>query len=262
MLMEVKKYIKLMFISFKYNLAKEMTNRGNFIMQVVFMILNNSTFIIQWVIIFSLKSTIGEYHLNDMLILWALAAGTFGISHLFFENVYYIPKLIMDGKLDVYLTQPKDVLFNVSVSRIRASAIGDLLYAIILVLVIRPKIIILFTILSIMGGLILTAFGIIIGSLTFWIKRGDTLADNLNNIILSIGTYPDGIFKGIINWLLYTIIPVGFMIYIPLNILLSFNFILLMAVILFAIFIIWLAFFIFNKGLRRYSSSNLMSARI
>lgn len=262
MLTEVKKHLKLMFISLKYNMTKEMTNRVSFIMQVIFMMLNNSTFIIQWLVLFTLKSNIGGYSLNTVLILWALASVTYGISHVFFENVYYIPQLIMNGKLDVYLTQPKDVLFNLSISKTKASGLGDILYGYIVLLIIKPEGILLFTIFAVTGGIILTAFSTIAGSLTFWIKRGDTLADNLNNIAVSVATYPDGIFKGFTKLLLYTIIPIGFMIYIPVNIITGFNIMSLIVTMLFTIFITLLAFIIFNVGLKRYSSSNLMSARI
>ena len=80
--------------------------------------------------------------------------------------------------------------------------------------------------------------------------------------MLNISTYPDGIFKGIVRLLLYTLIPVGFVVYMPLHIILHFNLWNILMTTGFTAFIIFLAFIIFYKGLRRYSSSSLMSARI
>jgi len=262
MLMEAKKNIKLMFISFKYNLAKEMTNRGSFIMQIVFMILNNSTFIIQWLILFSLKDSIGGYSFKDIMILWALTASSYGLSHIFFQNVYEIPKLIANGKLDVYLTQPKNVLFNIAISKTSPSAIGDIIFGYLILLIMSPGNIILFTVFTITGAIIFSAFSVIVGSLTFWLKRGDIVADRLNSLMTLPSTYPEGIFNGVVRILLYILIPVGFMVFLPIRILGGFNILFFIAVILFTILITFLAFYIFHKGLKRYTSSNLMSARV
>ena len=61
MLTAAKNQIKVMFLSIKYNLMREMTNRVTFITNVLFMIINNATFIVQWIILFSLKDNFGGY---------------------------------------------------------------------------------------------------------------------------------------------------------------------------------------------------------
>lgn len=53
----------------------------------------------------------------------------------------------------------------------------------------------------------------------------------------------------------------GAIYYIPVDIIINFNLKNLIIVLLFTVFIATLALFIFNKGLKRYSSSNLMGAR-
>ena len=54
MLMEVKKELKLMFLSVKYSLMREMLNKTSFLTNILFMILNNASFIIQWVVLYSI----------------------------------------------------------------------------------------------------------------------------------------------------------------------------------------------------------------
>ena len=51
MLMEVKNQIKVNILSTKYALEREMLNKFTFISNIVFMVLNNSSFIIQWIIL-------------------------------------------------------------------------------------------------------------------------------------------------------------------------------------------------------------------
>jgi ABC-2 type transport system permease protein len=263
MLMAAKNQCKVILLSVKYNIMREMTNRVAFLTNVAFMILNNATFIIQWLLLFHLKKDIGGYSLHDVMILWGLAAGTFGLSHILFQRAYLLPDLIINGKLDAFLVQPKNVLLSIISSSTSSSAIGDLIYGYVIVIIFRlsfPKIL-LFTFLIITGGIILTAFAVIAGSICFWIVRGDMIAENLCNILINFSTYPDGIFKGVIRIILYTIIPIGFAAYIPLHLILQFNLLYFLAVIGFTMLITTIAFFIFYRGLKRYSSSSLMTAR-
>lgn len=84
----------------------------------------------------------------------------------------------------------------------------------------------------------------------------------LNSASIHFDTYPGTIFDGGIKILLYTILPVGIANYMPFEIMLRFDFIKFIIVIIFTVCISIFAFIVFNKGLKRYSSSNLMSAKI
>lgn len=264
MLTEVKKELKFILLSIKYNLAREMTNKITFLTNVIFMILNNAAFLIEWIVFFSIKDNIGGYVLKDVILLWALASGTYAICYIFFGAVQELPNLIMNGKIDSFLVQPKNVLISILTSKTKVSAIGDLLYAYILLFIygISIKNFLLFTLFIITGGLIVTAIAVIFGSLAFHITKADTITGNIMGTILNFGTYPDSIFKGGIRILFYTIIPISFSIYLPLHILKNFNIFSFMIIISYTLLIVLLGFYIFYKGLRKYSSGNLMSARV
>ena len=128
MLMEVKNQIKVMVLSVKYNIMKQMTNKVTFITNIVFMILNNASFIVQWIILFNLKNEIGGYTIREVVLLWGIAASTYGIAHIVFCKAFDIPELIINGKLDTFLVQPKNVFLGVLTSDTKISAIGDLIY--------------------------------------------------------------------------------------------------------------------------------------
>ena len=99
MLTAAKNQVKIMLLQVKYNLMREMTNSVTFVMNVVFMILNNATFIVQWIILFSLKDNFGGYGLSDVLLLWALATTSYGMAHRITSyNVCYT-KLLRPKKL-------------------------------------------------------------------------------------------------------------------------------------------------------------------
>ena len=264
MLMEVKNQIKVMLLSVKYNIMRQMTNKVTFITNVVFMILNNASFIVQWIILFSLRENIGGYTLKEVVLLWGLAASVFGIAHIFFHKAFEISDLIINGKLDTFIVQPKNVFLSVMTSDTSISAIGDLIYGYICLFIygVTIKNFILFTLFSITGAILLTSFVSILGSLSFWIVKSDIISDSLSNVMINFATYPGTIFKDFIKIILYTVIPVGFTNYMPVEVILNFNIYKFMAIIIFTILIGILAFTVFNKGLKRYSSSNLMSSRI
>lgn len=264
MLMEVKNQLKVMFLSIKYNIMRQMVNKVTFITNIVFMILNNSCFIVQWVILFSLKDEIGGYTIKQVLLLWGMAAGTFGFAHIVFHKAFEISDLIINGKLDTFLVQPKNVFLSVITSDSEISSIGDLIYGYICLIIygITIQNFILFTMFVILGGIILTAFTSILGSLSFWIVKGDILADSLSSVMINLATYPGTIFKDFVKLILYTVIPVGIANYLPVEMIISFSLSKFLIVLGVAIGISILAFTIFYKGLRRYSSSNLMTSRI
>ena len=264
MLMEVKNQIKVIFLSIKYNIMRQMENKVTFITNILFMILNNASFILQWVILFSLKEEIGGYTIKEVVLLWGIASGIFGVAHIVFSKAFEISDLIINGKLDTFLVQPKNVFLSVITSETRISAIGDLIYGYICLFIYGISInnFLLYTLFLITGGIIVSAFASILGSLSFWIVRGDIISDSLTNMMLNFATYPGTIFKDGVRILFYTVIPLGISNYIPVDTIIKFNIGNLAIVIIFTIFITIMAFTIFYKGLKRYSSSNLMSSRI
>lgn len=264
MLMAVKNQIKVSLLTIKYSLMREMLNKATFLSNIVFMILNNATFLIQWVILFSIKENIGDYSIKHVILLWGIAASTYGFSRFFFHRAFSLSDIINQGKLDAYLVQPKNVLISAITSDVSTSALGDMIYGYIMLCIygITLQNFILFTLFMICGGLILTSLTIIFSSLSFWFNKSDALAETIDNITTNFATYPEGIFKGAVRIVLLTIIPVEIVNYIPIRILTSFDFKLMLIVIGATLIYNAFAFIIFYRGLRKYSSTNLMIAKM
>ena len=264
MLTEVRKHFKLIFMCFKYNLIKSMDNKAAFIGQVFGMILNDAMMIVQWIILFSLRDNIGGYGFNDILMLWGLAAAIFGITHAFFNSSTKLSNLIMHGKLDAFLVQPKDTLIYASASDMSVSALGDILFGLLVLIFVKASIItsILFVFFAITGSMIYTSISIIYNSLSFFIGNAEDFAYSMESAQLSVSTYPDGIFSDKVRWIFMTIIPVAFSVYMPMKVLTEGNYILILIITAFAVSISIVAYIVFYKGLKKYNSGNLMVARI
>lgn len=256
--------LRVMRLSIKYNIMKQMTNKVTFLTNIIFMILNDATFIIQWLILFNIKDDFGGYKMNTVLILWGLAAAIFGVSRLFFYKAYELPDLIINGKLDSFLVQPKNVLLSVITSDSSISAIGDILYGFIIILFCQISLaqFALFVLFTITGSIILTSFTIILSSITFKFVKGDIVVDTLSNAVINFSTYPDTIFKNTVKLIFYSIIPVGIINYLPLHVIIEFDWASLLVILGITVLSVVVAFVTFNRGLKSYASSNLMSSRV
>lgn len=264
MLTEVKNQWKVTRLSIKYALVRELLNKATFLSNVFFMILNNSCMIVQWIVLFTVKDNMGGYTFKQVLLLWGIAAGTYGVARFFFRNAFNLSETINSGKLDAYIVQPKSILLSAITSDIKVSALGDMLFAIIVYFIYGFNIttFILFLFFCITGGIMLTSISVILNSLSFWFNNADMVSDIGDSLMVNFATYPDGIFKGITKWLLFTLIPVGIANYIPVKVLVEFNPYLLIINICVCLILMLTAYIVFYKGLKKYSSSNLMSARI
>ena len=158
----------------------------------------------------------------------------------------------------------KNVLLSSITSSVDVSALGDMIYGYIMLIIygINIKSFFFFSLFIISGGFLLTSISIIFNSLSFWFGRVEIIANTVGNLMVNFATYPDGIFKGLVKVLFYTILPIGFVNYLPLRIMSEFNLEKFMLVIGVSIFFIIFAFIVFYKGLKRYSSSNLMNVRV
>lgn len=264
MLTEVKNQIIVTAQSIKFALQREMLNKVTFLTNIIFMILNNACFIVQWIILYSLKDNVGGYSFKQVLLLWGMAAMTYGISRFFFKDSFELSEIINSGQLDNYLVQPKNVLISCITSSVEVSAIGDMIYGLIMLFLfgLKPHTILLFLFCGLCGALVIVSIAIIFSSLSFWFGKTEMLANTVNSLMTNFATYPEGIFKGLVKILFYTILPLGITTYVPVQLISHFEWKWIIFIILGTIFFIFLAFFIFYKGLKRYSSTNLMNARI
>ena len=129
------------------------------------------------------------------------AAGGFGVAHAFFGGAWNIKDIVYDGKLDVYLTQPKSVLLNVSCSSTEVAALGDILYSfVILVIIGAPWWWYLMMIpVVILSGIVYVAVYVVYASLCFYIKRGDAVAKSVEGTINKAANYPPHIFNYVVK---------------------------------------------------------------
>lgn len=105
------------------------------------------------------------------------------------------------------------------------------------------------------------ASGVLIHSAAFWLGRIDTLARQLFEFLITFSLYPRPLFAGPLKWLLFTVVPAGFIGYLPVELVRSFTWTGLAAAVGGAVLYASLALAVFSRGLRRYESGNRFGVR-
>mgnify|MGYP000135297710 CR=1 FL=1 len=265
MLMEVKRNLKLIAMYFKFNLSASMEYRTSFLTQTLGMIINNASFIFFWWILFENVESIGGYGFKQVMILWAISYSSYGITFILFGNVRNISRMIVNGELDSYLLQPKDVLLNIISSSTVVSAWGDLFYGIILFIGVSGFHLgefMLFLLFCITASLIFSSLIIFTNSLTFYMGNSQGISNLVMEFMISFSIYPEGVYKGFVKFIIYTLVPAAFVSFVPVRILTSFSWkwftILILAVIAWTVF----SYRFFYNGLKKYESGNLIISKL
>jgi ABC-2 type transport system permease protein len=182
----------------------------------------------------------------------------------FFGNASRIANIIATGQLDVYLAQPKPVLLHVLISRMSVSAIGDVLFALLVFAIFGDKSaagIAKFGLALAIAAVIFIFFTVIVNCLAFWIGNTEGLSTQLFNALLTFTTYPTSIFKSWGKLVLFAVIPAGFISYLPIGLLREIDLPFLTGALAVSALLAAGGTLLFYRGLKRYASGNMMTLR-
>ncbi|GAC1391278.1 MAG: hypothetical protein NVSMB38_11300 [Ktedonobacteraceae bacterium] len=243
------------------NLQSALEYRTAFFVQVITMTATDCLWLFFWWTYFHQFPLVHGWQSTDIVILWSVSACGFGISVGIFGNARQLSALIMKGGLDAYLGMPRYVLLHVCIAATDPTAWGDVMFGIgAFIVFLHPDVLHLglFVLLTLFVCVIFTAFAILLGSLAFFLGNTEGLMQQMFGALISFSTYPMDIFQGAVRLLLFTVIPAGFISFIPLQLLHQFTWPLLGALIGFTLLFTSVAIGVFHLGLRRYESGNLM----
>lgn len=246
------------------NLKASFALRGAFWLQAVFMLGNNLMFFTIWWLFFDRFDDIRGWRLGDMAALYGLLALSFGLSAVFAGGTWELSRTIVEGDLDPYMTQPKSLLLHVVASRTRASGWGDIVSSFVLLGIsghVDAGTLPLVLLGALCGATVLTSTAVIVHSLAFWVGNMDTLARQFVEFTVMFSCYPRSIFAGAVRLLLFSLVPAGFVAYLPVELLRNFTWSGLGWAVGGAALYAFLAVFVFHAGLRRYESGNRFGVR-
>jgi ABC-2 type transport system permease protein len=241
------------------NVKATLALRGAFVVQVVFMVLNNLTFFVFWWALMGHVTTLRGWRLGDIQMLFGIVAAAFGLAVTVAGGVRHMGRFIEDGDLDTLLTQPKSVLVHALGLRSQPSGFGDLISGLIFIAwsgEVSWRTTAIAAVVIVASALILVACGVVFFSLAFWLGRVETVATQLWELLVTFSLYPEPLFGGALRFVLFTVLPAGFVGYLPVRILHAPSFTNVTILLIAAIAYLGLAALIFDRGLRRYASGS------
>lgn len=266
MLTVVKKELKYLFANLKCSLKASKTYKLNFILDTIFMFINNSAFLIFWIVIINTSG--GDANgivISDIMHLWGIPVISYGVAYFLFEGACSINTLFVNGTMDTYLLQPKHPLISIITSKCRFSAFGDIVYGLVMVILASNfdvLSIIASIILGILGSFIYISIEVIIRSLSVFLGDTENLAERyIYTLFVNFSTYPEKIYPQALKIILYLIIPSAYISFVPIRIVTDFNIISLVAFLFVVIILPIIAFAVFNKAVKYYESGNNMLLR-
>lgn len=239
--------------------------RYAFLIESFVMLLNNLVYFSLWFVFFNAFNEVAGWRIGDMMALGAVAFGSYGLMQIFFGGAKFISRNIVNGDLDLYMTQPKNLLINLLVSKSHPKGFGNVVCLIILtvfggfVTLSNLWIIVLSVIL---GSLVFTANTVIIHSLVFWLGPMEGVANKFTDSLYLFSTNPPNIYSGFLQLVMFTLIPAGIIGYLPVELIREFTYLKFLGLVIGSIAFVSVAIFMFYSGLKRYESGNKFGVRV
>jgi ABC-2 type transport system permease protein len=230
-------------------------DRTNFVLQAAGMVVNNGFFLLMWFLFFKGFHSVGGWTGTDVALLLGITMIIFGVAGLVFGGYRDMAATILSGEVDALLTQPKSVLGRLLSRESIPSAAGDVATAILILTGFSglngsqaPLLIAMIAI----GLTIYLAATITFGALAFWLRGARSLARDLADFLIMVSSYPGSIFTGPARWVVFTILPGGFMVLTPVKMLRDPSLETLAVLVAAMVGYVALAAGVFQLGLSRY----------
>ena len=259
------KHFKFLFALWKANLQAAMEFRSSFLTQVVFMIINNFAYFMFWFLYFEKFKNVQGWTINDMMLLFGIAATAWGLAAYFFGHFTTLGEVIANGRLDYYLSLPKPVLLHVLASKSLGSGMGDVIYGIgsfMLSGYLSWDGFLRYVFGVLAGVCIFISFLTIIQSLSFWLGNTVALSQIALSALLTFSLYPSALFNSATKFVLLTIIPAALVGTVPAEFVRSFTWTSLLQIFAGALVFLVLAVTIFHSGLRKYESGSAIQVEV
>jgi ABC-2 type transport system permease protein len=261
----VAKWGSLLVAYFWFNLKGNLAFRTSFALQVISMMFNDAIWVVFWLIYFAKFPVVQGWHRTDILMLWGICAVSFGMMDVVFGNTLRLGRIVSEGELDIYLSNPKAPLFHALISRQNVVGWGDILFGIGTLCFAIPFDVptLIKTFCGILAAsMLLIGFSVSAQSLIFFIGGREGIGNQLAEAFLTFSFYPSAIFRGtLIRIIIFGVMPAGFISSIPASVLDGRYPWLLWIALGVGLWQLWVARTLFYRGLRIYTSGNRITVR-
>jgi len=233
--------------------------RGAFLLQAAFMMLNNWMFFTTWWLLFQRFDEIRGYRMPDMLLLFGVSSVGYGLAMVVGGGALDLARNIGDGALDPLLAQPRSVLVRAVASRSVASGWGDVASGILMLAlsgyVTLPRLP-LVSLAALLVATVFLSFAVVLNSAAFWLGQVESFSTFVFHYVVVFSTYPPTLFGPATKVLLFTLLPAGLAVYLPVELVRAPSAESLVLAVGGAVAALLVAQAVFARGLRRYASGS------
>ena len=248
-----------LFAMIKTNFKASISDKGSFLIVAFFMAANNLIWFVLWIMFFRVAGEINGWGLQDVARMFGLTAFAYGLAFVCFGGAWRMSRLIIDGQLDVHLARPRSPLVSLIFSRAEPEAFGDILSGIVLLVLmgnLSPAAFVGALAMGSMVAAIVASIAIIVHSMVFWSDGRKGVVDQIYEIFICFSTMPQHGLPTFVKVILFTILPAGFVAFLPIDIIRDFSVWKVLAMVGAAIVFPALSVWVFHLGLQRYTSGN------
>jgi ABC-2 type transport system permease protein len=172
---------------------------------------------------------------------------------------------VANGSFDRFMLSPKNILMRVVTSSFSAAGLGDLVFGVACMVIYGVLIhasmmqVLLMVILVALSTIIFFAVTVVIYSVSFLFTDAAFVVDGLFTLFLTPSLFHGGAFQGALRAFFMFVIPALLVGTIPVEIVKDISMGKLAIVAIFTVIWLVLSIKIFNRAIRHYESSNLMT---
>lgn len=255
----IKFLYTLMLTNFRLSLAL----KGTFYFTIIITILKQILFLTAWRFFFLKYQVVQGWNFNSMLLMYGTVCFSIGVVEAFFYGLKDLPRMIENGQLDTFLLQPKNVVLNIAMSKGDMASFGEIATGIIVIaysgyLLQSPFMVL--TIL-ILGVIFVFSLLLYLSCIAFFLKDSFDFIRELNLNAIIVASQPNVAYRGVLKMLTFSILPVAFLSFFPVEYLRTGLWKYLIFSTLGTMAFSLVAYNIFHLGLRRYESGNILAFR-
>lgn len=261
----IKKTFLFFIALLKTSIKSSISKRRAFIAESILMVISNLVFVLIWWIFFRQFKNIAGWDFHDVIILTIVGGAGNGLMQIFFGGVRNFSKVIRSGDLDPFMTQPKNILLHIASSKSLSKGWGHLMTA--FTLIILERVFSPFTLFLVFIGvfcacLVFTSVNIIAHSFSFWTRTIEGVSKKYCDALFVFSLYPTNIYSGLLQVVMFTLIPAGVISYLPVELVRNFSWSKVLILLGSSTVFVGLAIIMFYMGLKRYESGNKFGLRL
>lgn len=259
------KEIKFALYAIKKNIQSSAELRTSFLMNVFGMMINNTAFILLWVYFIKSVGIIGGWTPADIVGLQGFLALAYGIIFSFGNGIRWLPEYVSSGAFDRFMLSPKNLLSRIATSSFNSSAIGDITFGFICLVVYTILIhaslyqIITLLFLIIFSTIIFLAFSITVFSTSFFFMDSGLVTSGFFELFITPAIFHGGAFQGIMRFVFTFVLPSLLVGTLPIEAVRDMSLLKLFIIGFMSIIWMFLSVKIFGKAVKKYESSNFMT---